>query len=86
MVRHCLTDTAEVDFANEEKTEAVLEMCAVFENLHHKLLRMDIKCSAVRQGEGDRQNTYLFNHAVLKAVEGAGEADKTIGGRSWTYQ
>ena len=35
VVRHCLTDTAEVDFANEEKTEAVLEMCAVFENLHH---------------------------------------------------
>lgn len=39
VVRHCLTDIAEVDFESEGIMEVVLEMCAISENLHHKPLR-----------------------------------------------
>jgi hypothetical protein len=51
-VRHRLTDIAEVAFASEGRTEAVLEVCAVFGNLRRKPLRSESKCSVVRQGEG----------------------------------
>jgi hypothetical protein len=51
-VRHCLTDIAEVAFASEGRTEVVLEVCVVFENLRRKPLRDGYKCSIVRQGEG----------------------------------
>jgi hypothetical protein len=40
-VRHCLTDIAEV--AVKCSATAVLEVCAVFENLRHKPLRDEYK-------------------------------------------